>query len=169
MLDHQFLRLQAERYVALRGKTIVVALGDGTDGVVFRTDQKSAIKAVAQRYAYDLEVESYQRLKANGITKIRGFNVPLLLDHDDELQVFEMEIVTAPYVLDFGKVYLDIPPYHTDEVWQDWEEDGRMRFDHRWEEVKSVLRFLESLGIYYQDPKPGNIMFADWGTTLDEP
>lgn len=121
-----------------------------------------------ERYAYDLELESYQRLKAKGITKIKDFNVPTLLDYDDELQVFEMEIVTAPYVLDFGKVYLDIPPHHTDEVWRDWEKDGLARFDHRWPEVKAVLRFLEGLGIYYQDPKPGNIMFADWGATLDE-
>lgn len=166
-MDHRFLRQQAQRYVASKDKKLVVPLGDGTDGIVFRTDQKSAVKAVAERYTYDLEVECYLRLKAKGITKIKDFNVPAFLDHDNELQVFEMEIVTAPYVLDFGKVYLDIPPFHTEEVWRDWENDGKMRFDHRWPEVKSVLRFLESLGIYYQDPKPGNIMFADWGHTLD--
>lgn len=168
MFDSAFLYAQAQRYAGSKETKLVVSLGAGTDGVVFRSDRKTAVKALAERYNYELEVECYRRLNVNGITKIHEFNVPCLIDYSDDLQVIEMDIVTPPYVLDFGKVYLDIPPHHTGEVWQDWEDQGQLRYDDRWPKVKSLLRALERFGIYYQDPKPGNIMFADWGQTLDD-
>jgi hypothetical protein len=40
-----------------------------------------------------------------------------------------------------------------------WHAEGRENFGDRWNKVMSLIRLLEGYGIYYVDPKPGNIMF----------
>ena len=73
-----------------------------------------------------------------------------------------MTIVARPFILDFAKVYLDRPPDYSPEVLADDEERNSEVFEERWREVKSLLWALRQYGIYYMDPKPGNIMFEDW-------
>ncbi len=87
----------------------------------------------------------------------------MLVDYDDALLIIEMSLVRPPFLLDFGKVYLDSPPpYWQDrEVVEGMHAEGKEIFEHRWPEVLSLLAVLRRYGIYYVDPKPGNIRFSD--------
>jgi len=134
-------------------------LGHGSDGSVWKSSVLSAVKALYAPKNYANELESYKRLKAAGILKLCGFFVPELVGFNDELMVIEMSIVEPPYLLDFGKVYIDHPPpYHNDEQlmanaqaeWQEW-------FGKHWTRVAGVLQTLQTYGIYYVDPRPSNI------------
>jgi hypothetical protein len=137
------------------------ALGSGTDGAVWKTDRGSAVKVFERQANYRLEVECYERLTAANVTVIEGFAVPRLIGWDDDLWVIEIDIVTPPFVLDFAKVHLDRPPDYSPEVLAEDEERCREIFEDRWPRVKSLLYALRRYGIYYMDPKPGNIMFDD--------
>jgi hypothetical protein len=153
------LEKKANQYAKQAGIEIVSQLGYGTDGTVFETDRESAVKVVERERNYLHELQCYQRLKAKKISKLRGFSIPRLLGHDDPLMVIEMTIVTPPYLIDFGKVYIDKRP---DPSWRrDFEIEGRDMFEGRWPEVRRLLGALEVHGIYYLDPKPGNIRFGD--------
>ena len=88
--------------------------------------------------------------------------MPSLIGHDAELLVLEMTIVKPPYVLDFGKSYLDQPPDFSAEVLADWETERSSLFEPgQWPKVRTVIAQLRSIGIYYFDAKPANIAFAD--------
>jgi hypothetical protein len=139
-------------------------LGEGTDGIVFRSNRNSAVKILHARKNYTTEADCYQRLNAKAITLIRQFNIPALLAYDDELLAIEMTIVKPPFVLDFGKVTLDRKPDFSEEVWAERHEYWESLFDEHWPEVRILLAALEGLGIYYLDPKPGNIMCEDWSS-----
>ena len=135
-------------------------LGFGTDGAVWRTNRDTAVKVFEREENYCRERDSYQRLMEQEIISIDGFAVPRLNDCDDELLVVEMDIVSPPFVLDFGKCYLDIRPDFSPEVMADWEAEQRELREERWPAVQSILGRLEQVGIYYQDVRPGNIMFG---------
>jgi hypothetical protein len=158
------LEERARRYGELAGIEIQFqrSLGSGTDGAVWKTDRGSAVKAFERQPNYRLEVECYKRLTAAGVSEINGFAVPRLISWDDDLWVIEIEIVTRPFILDFAKVYLDHPPDYSPEVLAEDEEKNREIFEDRWPQVKSLLCELRRFGIWYMDPKPGNIMFEDW-------
>ncbi len=136
-------------------------LGQGTDGAVWKSDRDSAIKALERERNYRTELECYQRFTDQAITTLHGFSVPRLLEWNDDLLIIEMGIVTPPFVLDFAKAWLDIPPEFSDETWADWEQDGKERFEHRWPQVLELLLALKQYGIYYYDAKPANINFGD--------
>jgi hypothetical protein len=134
-------------------------LGYGTDGAVWKSSRKSAVKAFERPGNYRLELSCYQRLQGAQIRDIRGFAVPQLIDHDDELLVIEMTIVAPPFILDFAKVSLDRRVEFPPETLDDWRESMQELFEDRWPEVRLLLAALERYGIYYLDAKPGNIMF----------
>lgn len=129
---------------------------------MWRSDRRSAVKAVFLPQVYAVESECYRRLADAGVRDLGGLAVPGLIGFDDELQVVEMSIVQPPFLLDFGKVYLDRqPPYWEDptiraETLQLWRE----RFGDRWPDVAAVLEMLKTHGIHYVDPRPGNIEFG---------
>ncbi|QDU57150.1 hypothetical protein [Aeoliella mucimassa] len=133
-------------------------LGYGSDGTVWRS-RETAIKAIHHEYNYQVERDSYLRLREANVNSVGEFALPRLLNHDDDLMIIELEIVEPPYILDFGKVYLDIPPiYWNDQqirtnAYEEWQE----RFDSHWESVAAAMAWLERLGIYYVDPRPSNI------------
>ena len=137
------------------------SLGSGTDGTVWKTLRGSAVKSFERRPNYMLEVECYKRLTSAGVTEIDGFAVPRLIGFDDDLWVIEIEIVTRPFILDFAKVYLDRPPDYSPEVLAEDEDRNREVFEDRWPNVKSLMYALRRYGIYYMDPKPGNITFEE--------
>jgi len=136
-------------------------LGYGNDGYVWRSNQNTAVKAIERERAYLCELESYQRLQRAGISEIHGLAIPSLVNHHDKLMVIEMDVVTPPFLLDFGKVWLDKRPDYPEDAWDQWEAAGRDDFGDRWNDVKSVISALRRLGIHYIDPKPGNINFGD--------
>ena len=111
------LEALANQYAQARRLEIVVArpLGFGQDGRVWRTQRASAIKVIERPQTYNRERSCYQRLAEHGIRKINGLSVPELIDFDDSLQVIEIGVVQPPYLLDFGKAFLDKPPDYTAE------------------------------------------------------
>ncbi len=126
-------------------------LGFGSDGIVWRSTRPSAVKVLENERNYRNEITCYQRLNEAGVYEIAGLAVPLLIDHDDNLMVVEMEIVQPPFLLDFGKVYLDNPPEYLSDVqsmansYRDWQE----WFGDRWDEIPYILALLQKHGIYY--------------------
>ena len=162
MVMHR-LRLNAEKYChdnscELFDKAI---LGAGEDGEIWRTCSDTAVKAFYREKNYVNELECYRRLHSSGWTQIDGLAVPLLEGSSDDLLIIEITIVQPPRILDFGKVYIDRPPpYWKDEL---VIKDLNDRIDEHYGEnaarVHLVLHKLKSLGIYYADPRPGNIDF----------
>jgi hypothetical protein len=134
-------------------------LGYGTDGIVWRTNRNTAIKAFERRATYETEKRCYLRLQERHVTEILGFTVPQLEGFDDELLIVEMTIVFPPFLLDFGKAYIDKKPDYSEEVMAEDEEFRQELFEDNWPTVELVLSRLESLGIYYVDARPGNITF----------
>ena len=153
----------ANSYVTTRGIQVDfnAQLGFGNDGTVWATNNDTAIKVFERFGNYNREVACYQRLRDLNIDEVGNLSVPRLVDFDEELLVVEMTIVTPPFLLDFGKAYLDQPPDYSAEVLEDWERERVELFGDRWSEVREALSWLRSIGIYYYDAKPGNITFAD--------
>ena len=154
---------RAEEYAAHYGLQILWErrLGFGNDGSVWETDQRSAVKSFERETNYIRERDCYQRLEANDVEWIGDFMIPRFIGFDDDLLIVEMGVVFPPFLLDFGKAYLDQPPDYTPEVLADWEAERRELFGDRWPQVLEALGWLRSYGIYYYDAKPGNITFGD--------
>jgi len=132
------------------------------DGEVWESTRQTAIKAIRRERNYILELECYTRLSRDNVSRISGFSVPRLVGSDDRLQVIEIKIVTPPNILDFGKVHFDRRPDYSPETWQEWLDERRELFGDHWPRVEALMAALSSgYGIYYMDPKPGNIMFGD--------
>lgn len=138
-------------------------LGYGSDGSVWTSSRRTAIKACYHPKRFALELECYLRLREANVRRIGMFSVPCLEDFDDELLVIEITVVQPPYLLDFGKVYLDDPPTHLydEQMMANALEEWLERFGKRWSKVQHAMRMLENYGIYYYDPRPGNVCFGD--------
>jgi len=103
---------RAEAYAQFRGLSLnfQYPLGSGIDGAVWKTSRPSALKLCERHKSFCDEVESYRRLRELDIRRIQGFAIPRLIDSDESLLAIEMTIVSPPFLLEFGKVYLDSPP-----------------------------------------------------------
>lgn len=158
---------RAVEYTQSKGILLVrePRLGAGTDGTVWFTSVRTAVKAFERSRNYHIERDCYLRLLSRQITQIGRFAVPEMEGYRDDLLVLEMSIVQPPFLLDFGKAYLDqLPPYHSDEtLMENWRAECEDLFGDNWPEVQSVLNELQGMGIFYVDPKPANIRFSNEG------
>lgn len=135
-------------------------LGEGTDGAVWATSNNSVIKVFEREKTFDTELQCYMRLLAHRISEIDGLNVPRIVEYSRRLRIIEMTLVHPPYLLDFGKAYVDEPAPYTPEQLDEWYREWRQFFPKRdIPRVHKVLRILKSYGIDYVDPKPWNIRF----------
>lgn len=170
-LDKQRLVPQATAYARSRQIQLDynALLGDGTDGAVWSTSRGSALKVFYRQHNYVDELECFRRLTAAGKEQLGKLYIPKFVDADDRFLAIEMGVVTPPRLLDFGKVYLDSPPpYWGDgEIRAKFDAEGAWLFRDRWPDVIVALEELRQLGIYYVDPKPGNILFGDEADDLD--
>ncbi|MBL8827833.1 MAG: hypothetical protein JNM18_12720 [Planctomycetaceae bacterium] len=133
-------------------------LGWGQDGTVWQTPVPTAVKAFYRQSNYDVEKSCYQRLAEKGLRTLDGLYLAQLIDFDDELLVIELSIVSPPYLLDFGKAYLDCrAPY--DEVQRtEYHDMIRDLFGDDYARVLRITRMLWHLcQIDYVDAKPANI------------
>jgi hypothetical protein len=164
-MDTLLSRLESQAIAYAKSRDISIAfdspLGFGTDGRVWKTSRKSAVKVFEREANYQRERDCYRRLKAEQIVRVGYFEIPRLMACDDRLLVIEMGIVAPPFLLDFAKAYLDRPPDFSPEVMAEWEEQQVEWFGDRWPEICSALYDLDRIGIYYRDTRPGNIMFPD--------
>lgn len=86
-----------------------------------------------------------------------------MLNYDDDKKVIEMEVVSPPYILDFGGAYLDTTPAHVITACNlgQYEQDKREQFGGNWPEVKAILAEFAGLHqIHIVDVNPGNIRFS---------
>jgi hypothetical protein len=166
---------ELQRRASLYAKAAGIAIDPrpfdgGEDGSVWHTNNHSVVKSFERHNNYLHELECYKRLQAAEVgkkVKIRDFNVPELIGHNDQLWVIEMGVVFPPYILDFGKAYLSDPrwPAHILADWNDkmawWWEGDVIR-------VKQALFALRAFGIWYYDAKPGNVMLENWNPILGD-
>jgi hypothetical protein len=157
-------RERAQRYAEAKGVGIdwEHPIGSGNDGAVWRTTTHNAVKVFFREDTYERELAAYQRLRSRNVLQIKQFNIPRLVDFDDSLLIIEMQIVAPPYLLDFGKAYVDFRPEYSQDALDCWEEQYKELWgEERWKEVRRALATLTLVGIYYQDPTPRNIHFGD--------
>src|SRR4051812_48088729 len=76
-------------------------LGGGTDGTVWATSRKTAVKIIRKPEVFGNELECYKRLLGRNVTEIHGYAVPRLLDYAIDLMAIEIDIVEPPRILDF--------------------------------------------------------------------
>ena len=162
----QILIQNAQDFASRHQLRLTERLGFGIHGIIFAAIGNpetgvTAIKAHRSQEPYMRELAVYERLKEAGTRKILGFNVPQLLRHYDEQSVFEMTLVTRPFLLDFAGAYLDAAPEFPDDVWANWESEKREQFDQRWPQVQALLGKLKALDIHMVDVSPSNIAFLD--------
>ncbi|MBX3418008.1 MAG: hypothetical protein KF851_10430 [Pirellulaceae bacterium] len=136
-------------------------LGFGQDGYVWATNRDTAIKGLAREENYTRERNCYQRLAELGISNFDEFSIPNLISFDDSLLVIEMSIVFPPFLIDFGKSYLDHPPDFDSAIMDEFWRSRKELFEaDEWKKVCSLVNSLESIGIFYFDVKPDNIRFS---------
>ncbi len=154
---------RASLYASRSGTTLGHKLGDGKDGTVWALERQSAVKAFLRPDAYARELACYQRLAEHGVEEVRGHAVPRLISYDHDLCIIEIEIVVAPYLLDFADTYLDAAPEFPEDVIEQWHTDKLEQFGPvRWNRVQLVLATLRGqYGIYVLDVNPGNITFGE--------
>ena len=164
-----FNRVTLERgqtYADHRGTKIIDVLDQGHDGTVFITTNQTVVKVHERVASYRVERDVYLRLRDKRITSLEGHQVPQLQGWHDALASLELSIVRRPYVLDFGKASLDVPPEHDwpehvlSERWHHWEQQFE---PEQWPQVLAIYGRLARLGVYLLDLHPGNIAF-DYST-----
>lgn len=80
--------------------------------------------------------------------------------YDDKLKIIEMSVVEPPFILDFGRAYLDSLPPHDPETLHRSMIERKEKFGAQFEIVNHILAELErKYGIYLSDVHPGNVRF----------
>lgn len=163
MHDHHELEGRLQLYAVKRELTILPELlGGGTDGTVWETTSRTAVKILRKQTVFETELECYRRFLRASVRKLAGFAVPRLIDYDHELLAIEIEIVQPPRILDFGKVSLDTRGDFSEATMADWYAVHEELWGKYWPQVKRLLAALEGHGIYYSDPNPYNIVPEDY-------
>lgn len=143
-------------------------LGFGQDGKVWKTSRHTAIKVFERIRQFKAELGCYQRLAQEKLAKIDGLQIPQLVDFDEALMIVEMTIVNPPFLIDFGKCYLDErPPYDESQKRVELAKLRRV-FKDNFSRLQGILWKLEQIGIYYVDARPANIRFFAYDESENE-
>jgi len=139
-------------------------LGNGKDGSVFKTSQRSAVKFLNDDELYRRELRAYDILRLFKISDINGFQIPQLLRNDDELRAIEMTVVQPPFILDFASAYTRQEYKRfafTQEVLDEREQHWLEIFEDRWPIVRQLRdEFERHTGLILLDLSLNNIRFA---------
>lgn len=160
MSDDEEVWIAAQEYARCQGTAILSAkpLGFGEDGIVWESERNTVIKSHYREKNYLNERDCYLRFQDCDVSEIAGFSIPELRGYDDQLMVIEIGMVTPPWVLDFGKAYLDRPGDFSELTLRDTFDQFRENYSPAdWDRVLEVVSDLKSFQIYYYDLKPGNI------------
>lgn len=81
----------------------------------------------------------------------------------------EISYVIPPYVIDFGKSYLDTPRDFSAELWAAWERKIEYMYGSNAGWALRIHRTLsEKYGIYHDDVRPVNINLGDYPDDDDD-
>ncbi len=113
--------------------------------------QSTAVKVYwpERRAAFETEVLCYQRLAERNVTQILGFAIPRMVAFDASLLVVEMDFVSRPSLLDFGKAKLDTPPQDDFSDVEAVQVDMQEKWGSKLPLVRKIVWHLQTLGIYY--------------------
>ncbi len=74
------------------------------------------------------------------------------------MRIVEVGIVSPPYLLDFGKAYVDcVAPYTAEQLEENLDICRELFEPADWGDVEAALTDLAMIGITYLDIKPANI------------
>ncbi len=137
-------------------------MGEGKDGLVLAADNGNAVKVHVYAESYQYERDAYIRFRDLGVEEAAGFQIPVLIDFDDDLFVIEMSIVSPPFVVDFASVRLDEEP---DLIEDEGNTLADMVFDRFGDDLApTVLAMRQALideaGAYLLDLHAHNVKFA---------
>jgi hypothetical protein len=163
-MDEEELLPRAQAFASAHGCTIGERLGFGIHGIVLVLNSETnsastALKIHSSIEGYRRERDAYERIREAKITNMRGFHIPQLIYHDDELLALEMTIASPPFALDFAGARLDFRPRFSEEVWDEWRRKNEEQFGEDWPAAQAILAGLKELGIHMLDPSPSNIRF----------
>lgn len=164
---HEKAKSNAEEYARRTRCPLNECLGFGFDGIVFSTisdtpgTTETAIKALRYEALYKRELTAYLQLQHFDVRKICGFEVPTLLNYDDDLWIVEMGVVSPPCILDFAGSFDELHPDY--QEFPEYTEETRDSFGSRWGKVQEILSEFRRYGICLLDVRPSNIIFGeDW-------
>jgi hypothetical protein len=150
-----------EQYLQRNDLSQHASLGFGKDGSVWLTNTGTAIKIHAIASSYLPERDAYIRLLARGIDHVAGFEIPVLLNFEDDLLALEMTVVSPPFVLDFASARLDSPPDLIEDEGHTLYDLMEDRFGDRASKVMELYEELAAKAdLYLLDFHPQNIKFA---------
>ena len=159
---------RADEYCRRRPSVRVGSLGDGKDGAVWQIQRRTGLRVTSALKIHDVAPSyqqgrnAYLRFRDAKLTSVAGFNVPALVDFDDELLAIEMRIVTPPFVLDFASVVLDVDPELIEDEGHTLKDLVRERFGA--DRVATVLDVRDEriarAGAYLSDLHGHNIKFG---------
>ena len=134
-----------------------VALGWGISGFVFLSpDTHTAVKIHSTAEGFATELQVYRKLGTLGIDELHGLNVPMMRDWRSDLRLIRMDVVSAPYLLDFAGVMFD-PPDFDEDRWAYWRETISGFYGPNDWVAYDVYRTLAGHGLYYVDFRPSNM------------
>jgi len=147
-------------------------IGWGISGYVYVSPElPTVVKIHHHQEFFARELEVYQRLSTLRLTSIIGLNVPRLIDHRPSLRLIEIELVDAPYLLDFAGVEYTPPEiaWEPDRVAQ-WHEEIGYRFGPNAHIAYAAHHALTRYGMYYMDLRPSNVNLTGFpGVEADPP
>jgi len=144
-------------------------LGHGRDGKVWKSTVDTAVKVYAKYKPFATELACYRRLQEKRINKIMEFSIPEFVRFHGALGVIEMQVVSPPFLIDFGIATVDDPPRYSEEIMAQERRGWKKNFGSRYPRVLTLVACLEMHGIYYLDPHPGNIRWGDEEERGDSP
>jgi hypothetical protein len=158
MLDPTQAAAAAEQYFSVANP--LTKLGWGISGHVFLSpDLGSVVKVHHFKEGFERELDVYRRLQRLRITRLHGLSVPKLIGHRAELNLIQMDFVSAPYLLDFAGV-LFRPPDFPEDTMQRWHEGIQEMFGPNAHVAYAVYNSLAKHGMYYVDFRPSNLNTA---------
>jgi hypothetical protein len=135
----------------------LVRLGWGISGFVYLSpDGRTAVKVHRYDESFAREAEAYERLRRFRITELHGLAIPTLHDYRRDLKVIRMDVVSAPYLLDFAGVTFS-PPDFSEDTMQQWHTGIAEMFGPNAYVAYAVYHSLARRGIYYMDFRPSNL------------
>ena len=137
--------------------------GYGMDGTIWRTSRHSVVKVFEHEKNYRDELECYRRFQAAGVETISGFAVPELIGFHAKLHGHGNQDRLAAVS---ARLRQSLPrrPAALLERRRDHgplARRGQRKLRPALGQGSVADRHAQKYGIYYVDPKPGNIMFAD--------
>jgi hypothetical protein len=154
-LDHENSAAIARSYFGT--SAVLHRLGWGISGYVYLSpDAQTAVKVHRRPEGFATELRAYQTLQANGITSLHGLTIPKLRDHRIDLKLIRMDVVSAPYLLDFAGVLFS-PPDFSDDVMEHWRARLVAAYGPNAHVADTVYGSLARIGLYYLDFRPSNM------------